>query len=386
MPEAAEPPAAPPVHLPVRWRLLAAVLVVLLSLGLLVGGAAPVAVGLFKAPWDKLAHLSVFAVIGLAFGLCTGTRGWRMVGWSIAAALAVGAMDEIHQLWLPGRDAGWDDLAADALGGALGAGLLSGVYRWLDKRAGLCKGPAWPLRWRQLVQRIECVPTESAALQVLRRLSQPQRPTMLGFVNAHAMNSAAGSAVFYEALVSADTLLRDGSGMATLFMLLGMPAGRNLNGTDFIPRLLTQFSGRAIALLGTREPFLGRAAHTVAQRLSSASRLTTAEGFLPLDAYVALMQAQPCDLIVLGMGMPRQEELAGRLREQLSYPCLIVCGGAIIDFLGGKTARAPAWMRRLGLEWLYRLAQEPGRLFKRYVLGNPVFLWRSLRLRHAQRR
>jgi exopolysaccharide biosynthesis WecB/TagA/CpsF family protein len=124
----------------------------------------------------------------------------------------------------------------------------------------------------------------------------------------------------------------------------------------------------------------------VAQRLSSASRLTTAEGFLPLDAYVALMQAQPCDLIVLGMGMPRQEELAGRLREQLSYPCLIVCGGAIIDFLGGKTARAPAWMRRLGLEWLYRLAREPGRLFKRYVLGNPVFLWRSLRLRHAQRR
>jgi exopolysaccharide biosynthesis WecB/TagA/CpsF family protein len=98
------------------------------------------------------------------------------------------------------------------------------------------------------------------------------------------------------------------------------------------------------------------------------------------------MQAQPCALIVLGMGMPRQELVACSLRAQLDYPCLIVCGGAIIDFLGGKTARAPAWMRRLGLEWVYRLAQEPGRLFRRYVLGNPLFLARALRLRLAQRR
>jgi exopolysaccharide biosynthesis WecB/TagA/CpsF family protein len=199
------------------------------------------------------------------------------------------------------------------------------------------------------------------------------------------MNSVAGAADFYEALVSADTLLRDGSGMATLFSLLGMPPGCNLNGTDFIPRLITQFSGRSMALLGTREPSLSRAASAVAQ-LAPASQLTLAHGFLPVDDYVHLMQAQPCALIVLGMGMPRQELVACSLRAQLDYPCLIVCGGAIIDFLGGKTARAPAWMRRLGLEWVYRLAQEPGRLFRRYVLGNPLFLARALRLRLAQRR
>ena len=385
MPEAAEPPAAARVHLPVRWRLLAALLLGLLCLGLLWGGAAPVAVGLFKAPWDKLAHLSVFAVIGMAFGMCTDARGWRMVLGAVAAAMAVGAMDELHQLALPGRDAGWDDLAADALGGLLGAGLLNGLYRWLDERAVLAPARSWLHRWRQLVQRIERVPTEAATGDMLRRLSQPQRPTMLGFVNAHAMNSVAGVADFYEALVSADTLLRDGSGMATLFSLLGMPPGCNLNGTDFIPRLITQFNGRSMALLGTREPSLSRAASAVAQ-LAPASQLTLAHGFLPVDDYVHLMQAQPCALIVLGMGMPRQELVACSLRAQLDYPCLIVCGGAIIDFLGGKTARAPVWMRRLGLEWVYRLVQEPGRLFRRYVLGNPLFLARALRLRLAQRR
>jgi N-acetylglucosaminyldiphosphoundecaprenol N-acetyl-beta-D-mannosaminyltransferase len=385
MPEAAELPAAARVHLPVRWRLLAALLLGLLCLGLLWGGAAPVAVGLFKPPWDKLAHLSVFAFIGMAFGMCTDARGWRMVLWAVAAAVAVGAIDELHQLALPGRDAGWDDLAADALGGLLGAGLLNGLYRWLDQRAGLLPARFWLQRWRQLLQRIERVPTEAATGDVLRRLSQPQRPTMLGFVNAHAMNSVANAADFYEALASADTLLRDGSGMATLFSLLGMPPGCNLNGTDFIPRLITQFNGRNMALLGTREPSLSRAASAVAY-LAPASQLTLAHGFLPADDYVRLMQAQPCALIVLGMGMPRQELVARSLRAQLDYPCLIVCGGAIIDFLGGKTTRAPAWMRRLGLEWVYRLAQEPGRLFRRYVLGNPLFLARALRLRLAQRR
>jgi N-acetylglucosaminyldiphosphoundecaprenol N-acetyl-beta-D-mannosaminyltransferase len=85
-------------------------------------------------------------------------------------------------------------------------------------------------------------------------------------------------------------------------------------------------------------------------------------------------------LIVLGMGMPRQEEIASLLRGVLDHPCTIVCGGAIIDFLGKKTSRAPLWMRRTGLEWLYRLALEPRRLFRRYVIGNPLFLWRALRL------
>jgi exopolysaccharide biosynthesis WecB/TagA/CpsF family protein len=78
--------------------------------------------------------------------------------------------------------------------------------------------------------------------------------------------------------------------------------------------------------------------------------------------------------------MPRQEQVAVLLRAALGYPCLIVCGGAILDFLGGKTSRAPVWLRRTGLEWAYRLALEPRRLFSRYVLGNPLFVSRALML------
>lgn len=94
---------------------------------LFVLGAQPFAVGLVPAPWDKLAHAGVFAVLAAAIGLASGLTGWRMVWLAFAGALLVGVMDEWHQAFLPGRQAGWDDLAADVVGGAMGA-ILARMY------------------------------------------------------------------------------------------------------------------------------------------------------------------------------------------------------------------------------------------------------------------
>jgi uncharacterized protein YfiM (DUF2279 family) len=113
-------------------RILAALTVAMSAAVLYVAGAQPVAVGLFPAPWDKLAHLLTFAVVGLAAGLAGGLRGWRMVLCCLAGALLVGGMDELHQMYLPGRSASWSDLAADAAGGLLGAVVLA----VLDRLAG----------------------------------------------------------------------------------------------------------------------------------------------------------------------------------------------------------------------------------------------------------
>ena len=111
-------------------RILAALTLALSAAVLYVGGAQPVAVGLFPAPWDKLAHLLTFAVVGLAAGLAGGMRGWRMALCCIAGALLVGGMDEVHQMFLPGRTASWADLAADAAGGLLGAAVLAALHRF----------------------------------------------------------------------------------------------------------------------------------------------------------------------------------------------------------------------------------------------------------------
>lgn len=245
---------------------------------------------------------------------------------------------------------------------------------------GVAEAPAWPDRWRQTVGTLLRVDAGADEGLLLDQLARPAGPTVLAFVNAHAMNLAARSLPFHEALQAADMVVRDGSGMAILLKMLHLEPGLNLNGTDLIPRICQRYADRKIALFGTCEPHLGRAARMLRATLAPQSQLVTADGFLSAQAYVTLAVHHRPDLIVLGMGMPKQEAVARQLRAVLRHPCLIVCGGAIIDFMGGRTSRAPRWMRAVGSEWLYRLALEPKRLFGRYVVGNPLFMARALAL------
>ena len=243
----------------------------------------------------------------------------------------------------------------------------------------------WQHRWSLLIHKIERVQTTADEQNLLARLTHPKRPFVLAFANAHAMNSLATSAIFFDALNSADMVLRDGSGMAILFKLLKIQPGFNLNGTDLIPKITRQFNGRCVALFGTQAPYLQQGLEAVKKDLAPLSALISAHGFMEITAYVELAQVYQPALIVLGMGMPRQEEVAAALRSTLNYPCLIVCGGAIIDFWAGKTPRAPLWVRRVGMEWGFRLVMEPRRLFQRYVIGNPLFLIRALRFTVRER-
>lgn len=239
---------------------------------------------------------------------------------------------------------------------------------------------AWPTRWQTLVRTTVRVQAPRGQAQLLEWLAHPDRPRVLAFINAHAMNAVAEDARFYEALMAADLVLRDGIGMSLLMSLLNQRPGLNLNGTDLIPRILCRYAGAPIALFGTREPWLANAAQTLVRDLGPGASCVMADGFRATDEYLRLAQAHAPALIILGMGMPRQEIVALALRDALHRPCLIVCGGAILDFLGGRIPRAPKVLRSLGLEWAWRLAREPRRLFRRYVVGNPVFIVRALRL------
>ncbi|PYB73818.1 glycosyltransferase [Pseudomonas sp. LB-090624] len=239
----------------------------------------------------------------------------------------------------------------------------------------------WQQRWTRIIEQMAVVEDGSAAQHLLERLATPETATVLGFVNAHAMNLVVRDGAYCQALSAADVLLRDGSGMAILYRRLGLEPGLNMNGTDFIPRLLAAYRGRKVAFWGTRQPYLNHAV----RRCESAFGVVPVsvhDGFARVETYLRLAREQQPELIVLGMGMPKQEAVAAQLAA-IGGPCLIVCGGAILDFLGGKVSRAPGWLRRLGGEWLYRLLREPKRLFIRYVVGNPLFLLRTLLLRRA---
>ncbi|SFN75896.1 VanZ like family protein [Nitrosospira briensis] len=109
----------------------------LLTLGivvsLFVGGAQPVAVNLIPSPWDKLAHGVTFALLACAIGVASGLSDWQRLILAFFGSLLVGLLDEWHQVYLPGRQAGWPDLIADVVGSALGTALLAMERIWRNQ-------------------------------------------------------------------------------------------------------------------------------------------------------------------------------------------------------------------------------------------------------------
>ncbi len=99
------------------------------------------------------------------------------------------------------------------------------------------------------------------------------------------------------------------------------------------------------------------------------------------DAILERIAAAECDVLIVGLGAPKQELWVNAHHERIAAP-VALCVGATIDFLAGEKARAPVWMRRVGLEWLHRLASEPRRLARRYLrdaIQLPRLMWREIR-------
>jgi len=201
------------------------------------------------------------------------------------------------------------------------------------------------------------------------------RNYVVSFVNAHAMNLACRKAEFFHALRSADLLLRDGAGTQILLKAVGKDPGLNMNGTDFIPKMILANKHQPIVLFGSTAQTAAAAAAWLEH--NGVQQVTHCDGFRPPEYYLQMLRAQQPRIVILGMGMPKQELLSAMLAEQLPGPLLIVNGGAILDFMARRFKRAPKLMRKLGLEWLYRLLLEPSRLWRRYLLGNFIFLWRT---------
>lgn len=233
---------------------------------------------------------------------------------------------------------------------------------------------------RKLVDKVARIADEGALRDVMAAIGPEgvERPVRVAFVNAHGLNLAWKDGGFLRHLMESDYVFRDGAGMKILYELLGRDPGMNLNGTDLIPRIVDLYAGREIALLGTHEPYTSLAAEKLGQR--GVAPVLVMGGFHEDAAYLEAARRQPASLIILAMGMPKQERIAALLAENLGYPCLIICGGAILDFISGKVTRAPLLFRQAGMEWVYRLMLEPRRLFGRYVIGNFAFLYRSLLL------
>lgn len=192
------------------------------------------------------------------------------------------------------------------------------------------------------------------------------------FLNAHGVNLAAREAGFRDLLAGSDHLLRDGIGVELGLKALGLPATENLNGTDLIPRILERHKDSRIAIWGSSEATLDHLGRRLAGE--GYKHLVSFEhGFHDDAFYVEKFRALRPDIVVLCMGMPRQERLSAQLAAQ-GGAGLIISAGGWANFYSGQARRAPLWVRRLKLEWLHRLAREPLRLGRRYTVDIVAYL------------
>ena len=236
-----------------------------------------------------------------------------------------------------------------------------------------------PTKAQQIIEQLAIYDNSVAFLNDLSRQSKAKASfTTVGFLNQHGFNLMLDDEVTFSSFQRLDFMLRDGIGVSLALKYFSRPQGANLNGTDLIPQIVDTFNtvDTDYYVLGTQSPWLEKGSY----RLLDGQAKAIKDGFYPTESYLSFLKQhidpRRFSVIILAMGMPKQEMLASRIREEIDGGGLVICGGAIIDFYAERFKRAPAWVQKCSLEWLYRLLKEPRRLFRRYVIGIPVFLFR----------
>lgn len=218
------------------------------------------------------------------------------------------------------------------------------------------------------------------AVDLLTARLAARQPTRLAFANANLLNVVHADPEL-GGLLRHFMVLNDGAGVNLASRILfGAPFPDNLNGTDFCPRFLDAHPlPLRIYLLGGRPEVVRRAAAAVGTRWPQHRVVGFQHGFFQKEEFAGIREeialTRP-DMILVAMGNGRQERVVNELVPACAPLGLGV--GALFDFLAGEVPRAPQAVRTFGAEWLYRLALEPARLWRRYIVGNPAFLWRVI--------
>lgn len=229
------------------------------------------------------------------------------------------------------------------------------------------------------------VGSRAAIVDAIFSVAAQRRGAYVCFANVHMLMEADTDPAFQRVLNEADLALPDGAPVA---MYLNRKHGlhqERLPGMDMLPLLLEEAAGRgkSVFFYGGSQTVLDALQARIAQNLPSLRvagavsppyrALTEAED----QAYQEQINASGADLLFVALGCPKQEKWMAARRGKVQ-PAMLGVGQAFLTY-AGLEKRLPPWLRKLPVEWLYRLMLEPRRLFKRYAVTNTRFLWKVLR-------
>lgn len=224
-----------------------------------------------------------------------------------------------------------------------------------------------------------CATTMEGALDLGARAIRDGRRLVFGVVNAAKIVKLEHDAELRAAVCSCDAIFADGISVVWASRLLGRPLPERVAGIDLFVRLLERANRESwsVYFLGATDEVLNEVLELVRREYPALRIAGYRNGYFGSADSAAVaegVRATAADLLFVAMTTPKKEIFLAEYGRATGAAVCHGVGGAF-DVLAEKVKRAPELMQRLGLEWFYRLAQEPGRMWKRYLVTNSVFLW-----------
>jgi N-acetylglucosaminyldiphosphoundecaprenol N-acetyl-beta-D-mannosaminyltransferase len=230
--------------------------------------------------------------------------------------------------------------------------------------------------------------TLEEAVGVVDEAVRSGRPIRQMSLNAGKLVKLQRDEELRDAVESSDLITADGQSVVWASRLLGQRLPERVAGIDLMDALLSlaALRGYRVYLLGARQEVVEEAARRICRRHPSLPLAGYQHGYFGPDEEDEVVgrieRAQP-DLLFVALETPAKEIFLARHRDRLGVNFAMGIGGTL-DVIAGLRRRAPRWMQRAGLEWVFRFAQDPRRMARRYIIGNTQFAW--LVLRAAARR
>lgn len=218
----------------------------------------------------------------------------------------------------------------------------------------------------------------------IENIIKSEHRAIIAYVNIHALNLAYQQIWLRRFLNQSDVNLCDGAGVILAGRLLGHRIPERITYADWMWQLAQYATERGFTFffLGSKPGVAQKAGEKLSQRYPALKLVGCHHGYFDKTMHcqenekvVRLINDAHPDILTVGFGMPLQERWLMENWERLDAR-IALTGGAVFDYLSGELPRAPRWMTDHGLEWLGRLMIEPKRLWKRYLIGNPLFFWR----------
>ncbi len=209
--------------------------------------------------------------------------------------------------------------------------------------------------------------------------------TFACYLNAYTYNISVADEQYRSILKSADILYPDGMSISLAAWLSSGRWIERMTGLDFSDSFFSACEERGLSLyfLGGKPGIAERAKQNILRKYPNLKIVGTHNGYFSLDGedverIINDINQSQVDILLIGMGSPLQEEFGYRYRNKLNSPVIWVVG-ALLDYYAGVEKQAPRWIGRIGLEWLFRLIQNPKGKWKRYLVGNWIFAYNIYR-------